>query len=145
MAKYIDVDVLWRDITSNIEYCGDVLEIIERQQVVTINDLAEEIKVTNCNHNAEVSKMVSSSCGHKNGKDVIYRQDAIDQIQAIESLATLPDNDAVIRMNDIEKILYNLPSAQPDFDITVKIDKAYDRGYEAGYLQAKHDWGDLDE
>ena len=37
------------------------------------------------------------------------------------------------------------PSAQPDFDITVKIDKAYDDGYETGYLQGRHDWGDLDE
>lgn len=36
-------------------------------------------------------------------------------------------------------------SAQPYFDITAKIDKAYDDGYEAGYLQGMHDWGDLDE
>ena len=40
--------------------------------------------------------------------------------------------------------IQGLPSAQPNFDITAKIDKAYGRGYEAGYLQGKHDWGDLD-
>lgn len=37
------------------------------------------------------------------------------------------------------------PPTQSDFDITVKIDKAYDDGYEEGYLQGRHDWGDLDE
>ena len=58
MPRYIDVDVLWRDVTSNIEDCGDVLEIIERQPVVTINDTAKEIIVTNCNHNADGSKKV---------------------------------------------------------------------------------------
>ena len=72
--------------------------------------------------------------------DLISRQAAIDEVQAIEHLATLRDGDVVVRMNDVEHILYTMPSAQPDFDITVKIDKAYDRGYEAGYLQAKHDW-----
>ena len=30
--------------------------------------------------------------------------------------------------------------AQLDFDITVKIDKAYDDGYDAGYLQGINDW-----
>jgi len=66
MPRYIDIDALWRDVTSNIEDCGDVLEIIEKQQVVTINDLAEENKVTKCNHkssaqptytDAEIQKM----------------------------------------------------------------------------------------
>ena len=30
--------------------------------------------------------------------------------------------------------------AQLDFDITVKIDKAYDDGYDTGYLQGINDW-----
>lgn len=47
--------------------------------------------------------------------------------------------------NGIMEYIDEVPSAQPDFDITVKIDKAYDDGYEAGYLQGRHDWGDLDE
>ncbi len=32
------------------------------------------------------------------------------------------------------------PSVQPDFDMTEKIDKAYDDGYEQGYLQGKADY-----
>lgn len=35
--------------------------------------------------------------------------------------------------------------AQLDFDITAKIDKAYDDGYDTGYLQGKNDWSDYDE
>ena len=45
----------------------------------------------------------------------------------------------------VEEAIETLASAQLDFDITVKINKAYDDGYEAGYLQGRHDWGDLDE
>lgn len=46
--------------------------------------------------------------------DCISRQDAIDSVQGIGRLATLPDNDAVIRMSAVEYVLYNLPSAQPE-------------------------------
>lgn len=53
-------------------------------------------------------------------EDTIYRQQAIDEIQHIGRLATLEDNDAVIRMSAVEYILFNLPSAQPDVpDINV--------------------------
>lgn len=46
--------------------------------------------------------------------DLISRQAAIDSVQGIGRLATLPDNDAVIRMSAVEYVLYNLPSAQPE-------------------------------
>ena len=46
--------------------------------------------------------------------DLISRQVAIDAIQRIGRLATLPDNDAVIRMSAVEYVLYNLPSAQSE-------------------------------
>lgn len=46
--------------------------------------------------------------------DLISRQAAIDSVQGIGQLATLPDNDAVIRMSAVEYVLYNLPSAQPE-------------------------------
>lgn len=46
--------------------------------------------------------------------DLISRQVAIDAIQRIGRLATLPDNDAVIRMSAVEYVLFNLPSAQPE-------------------------------
>ena len=44
--------------------------------------------------------------------DLIYRQQAIDAVQGIGRLATLPDNDAVVRMSAVEYVLFNLPSAQ---------------------------------
>lgn len=44
--------------------------------------------------------------------------------------------------------LYNLfeiiPSAQPDFDMIVKIDTAYDDGYKHGYDQARFDYAQLE-
>ena len=46
--------------------------------------------------------------------DFISRQDAIDATQGIGRLATLPDNDPVIRMSAVEYVLFNLPSAQPE-------------------------------
>ena len=125
MPRYIDVDALWRDVTSNIGGCGDVLEIIESQQVVTINDTADEIKVTNCNHNAEVGKKVSSSCGHENGKDIIYRQDAIDAINTWDKFG-VDERGRLVRwhvglelyvyLRDVLTAIVNLPSAQPEED-----------------------------
>ena len=44
----------------------------------------------------------------------INRQAAIDAVQGIGRLATLPDNDAVVRMSAVEYVLFNLPSAQPE-------------------------------
>ena len=44
----------------------------------------------------------------------IERQIAIDAVQGIKRRATLPDNDAVVRMSAVEHVLFNLPSAQPE-------------------------------
>lgn len=46
--------------------------------------------------------------------DTIYRQTAIDAVQGIDRIATLPDNDAVVRMSAVEYVLFNLPPAQPE-------------------------------
>lgn len=46
-------------------------------------------------------------------KDIISRQDAVDAVQAIDSLATLPDGDAVLRSSAVEYVLYHMPTAQP--------------------------------
>ena len=48
------------------------------------------------------------------GNDLISRQDAVDEVQAIEYLATLRDGDVVVKMNDVEHILYTMPSAHPE-------------------------------
>lgn len=46
--------------------------------------------------------------------DLIERQTAIDAVQGIGRLATLPDNDDVVRMSAVEYVLFNLPSAEPE-------------------------------
>ena len=46
--------------------------------------------------------------------DLISRQTAIDAVQGIGRLATLQDNDAVVRMSAVEYVLFNLPSEQPE-------------------------------
>ena len=84
--------------------------------------------------------------------NTINRQAAINAICAVcgndcdksEFLYNAPQDEQIILCPE-HYVLTQLPPAQSDFDITVKIDKAYDDGYEAGYLQGKHDWGDLDE
>lgn len=45
--------------------------------------------------------------------DLIDRQAAVDAVQAIDSLATLADGDAVVRSSAVEYVLYHLPAAQP--------------------------------
>ena len=97
---------------------------------VTINDLAEEIKVTNCNHIADDSKMVSSSWPHENGlidkEQAIcalwkalheYEDEAERQFQESEDL-DIGDWELhrifVQNMSDIDRqTIRNLPSAQP--------------------------------
>lgn len=84
----------------------------------------------------------------RKSNDTISRADAIDAIhEDVEWLVSQGGRDLDLPecMERAKSILGNLPSAKPDFDITAKIDKAYDDGYEAGYLQGWHDWGDLDE
>ena len=46
--------------------------------------------------------------------DPIDRAVAVDAVQRIKRLATLPDNDAVVRMSAVEYVLLHLPSVQPD-------------------------------
>ena len=70
--------------------------------------------------------------------DLIDRQDAIDAVQSIGRLATLPDNDAVIRMSAVEYVLFNMPSAQPERISGREVYQAgYAEGYKAGHAERK--------
>ena len=75
-------------------------DAVSKAETVTIKDTDDEIKVTNCNHNAEVDKMVSSAWSHKNGKDAIYRQDAKDRL--------------TILVNEIESIFADIRERNVD-------------------------------
>jgi len=76
--------------------------------------------------------------------DLIDRKTAIETVRKCAVKEVTPAY-MLIDKSEVMTDLMRLPSAQPNFDITVKIDKVYDDGYETGYLQGRHDWGDLDE
>ena len=99
---------------------------------------ADEIKVTNCIDN--ISRQALCDALDKTFADRIKMFDYDSYEKADEKTQLVCDG--IMRAIDV---VLGLPSAQPDFDITVKIDKAYDDGYEAGYLQGRHDWSDFDE
>ena len=82
------------------------------------------------NHNAEPGKMV---------EDCISRQAVLDLPR---NITRNMKGDVVEESIDVEMIK-SLPPVQPQI-LSEKMDKAYDDGYEAGYLQAKHDWGNED-
>lgn len=92
--RLIDADALWMEIIHTMDYCDDVLEIIEHQKTIepTHHNASNTLKTLDC----------------------VGRQQAIDAVQGIGRLATLPDNDAVVRMSAVEYVLFNLPSAQPE-------------------------------
>ena len=78
-------------------------------EAVTINSTDDEIKVTNCNHNADDSKKVSSSCGHEN--DLIHREDALSCFHDwIDQRGDVHTADEMPEYQRIEQ----LPSAQTD-------------------------------
>ena len=51
---------------------------------------------------------------------------------------------SISRSSSLKAVIEAHKRAQLDFDITAKIDKAYDDGYDAGYLQGINDWGNYD-
>lgn len=72
--------------------------------------------------------------------DCVSRQEVLDLIEM-----SMNDLEYDNENEELQYAVRSLPSAKLNFDMTTKIDKAYDDGYKAGYLQAKHDWGDKDE
>ena len=106
MARYIDADALIKAIIQ-MPSTGDVFDCIERQSTVTINDLADENKVTKYNHIAEDSKKVSFSCGPENG--LIDRRQAIDAINSHFGFNIEEEYGSAV-----QEVINGLPSAQPE-------------------------------
>lgn len=82
--------------------------------------------------------------------DVVIQND-IETIKALPSaepetsiltVTVAPDSDEIEKV--ARKIKYEpvmvLSSTYPDVDMALKLNKAYDDGYETGYLQGKYDW-----
>ena len=84
--------------------------------------------------------------------DCISRQAALDALneqieqcnKALGSFDISPKDEYAIKverasLKAYKELIENLPPAQLDFYVTEKIDKAYDDGYNAGYLQGEFD------
>lgn len=98
---------------------GQENDMISRQAAIDVEGFDEEIRCEMCKNQMNTDRGCNGNCK--------YDEKLYEKIIQI-----------------LDRRIKSLPSTQPDFDITVKIDKAYDDGYEAGYLQGRHDWGDLD-
>ena len=80
--------------------------------------------------------------------DLISRQGTIDHLRRLIDATNKGceyDEGFIDGLEFCISYMSTMPSVKQDFDITVKIENAYDDGYEAGYLQGRHDWSDLDE
>lgn len=74
--------------------------------------------------------------------DLISRKAAICAIERrlAEPAYQHTGEDWYVGMNCAESVLYDLPSTDTNVDMALKLNKAYDDGYETGYLQGKYDW-----
>ena len=114
MAEYIDKQTVLDIIASfRTPYrkevrVEDVYDAVRKAETVTINDTAEEIKVTNCNHNADDSKKASFSWPHENG--------LIDRKQAIEAYGDWYVEEGTEEgfIGTVKQLLEGLPPAQPE-------------------------------
>lgn len=82
----------------------------------------------------------SEIVGNGVNDELIRKQDALDAVSKALDRQTLLYGFVRKVALDAIKIV---PPVRQDFDLAEKMDKAYDYGYEAGYLQAKHDWGNM--
>jgi hypothetical protein len=142
MPRYIDADALIERLGINQDctecsyctrkyYCswnpdpGEICIAISEQPTVTINDLTEEIKVTNCNYNqfADVSKK----------GDLISRQDALSCFHDwIDKHGDVHTADEMPEYQRIEQ----LPSAQPERKRGKWIDYTEDGFVECPYCRS---------
>lgn len=64
----------------------------------------------------------------------------LDDLKKLQTYKLFEGDEMVlVDIEDVAKVLMDHVKARK-FDLSEKMDKAYDDGYEAGYLQAKHDW-----
>ena len=101
MPRYINADALLKRTIHNPLHAPYITEQdVEEMPTVTINDHPDEIKVTNCNHNADDSK-----------KDLISRADALSCFHDwIDQRGDVHTADEMPEYQRIEQ----LPSAQPE-------------------------------
>ena len=100
-----------REYPFETDICVSMLMEIEEAPTVTLD------------HLADADKKVSSSRGHENDKDAIYRQDAIDAINTWDKFGVDERGRLVrwheglepyVHLRDVLTAIVNLPSAQPE-------------------------------
>ena len=72
---------------------------------------------------------------------VVKLEDVFDILNQIQDAQENGEN----FISAAAEMINELSFIYPGFDISFKIDKAYDDGYEAGYLQGRHDWSKFDD
>lgn len=75
-------------------------------------DFDEILDLALAGYEQKVNNAVSTLDGNKN--DMVYRQQAIDAVDAIGHIATMPDGVKCIRKNAVKYTLSMLPPAQPE-------------------------------
>lgn len=72
---------------------------------------------------------------------VVKLEDVFDILNQIQDAQENGEN----FISAAEEMIKKLAFVSPGFDVTARIDKAYDDGYDAGYLQGRHDWSEFDD
>lgn len=72
---------------------------------------------------------------------VFKLEDVLDILNQIQDAQENGENFISAAGEMINKLAF----VSPGFDVTVKIDKAWEDGYDAGYLQGRHDWSEFDD
>lgn len=72
---------------------------------------------------------------------VVKLEDVFDILSQIQDAQENGENFISAAAEMINKLAFVFPG----FDVTARIDKAYDDGYDTGYLQGRHDWSEFDD
>lgn len=72
---------------------------------------------------------------------VVKLEDVFDILNQIQDAQENGENFISAAAEMINKLAF----VSPGFDVTARINKAYDDGYDAGYLQGRHDWSEFDD
>lgn len=72
---------------------------------------------------------------------VVKLEDVFDILNQIQDAQENGENFISAAGEMINKLAF----VSPGFDVAVKIDKAWEDGYNTGYLQGRHDWSEFDD
>lgn len=124
--KLIDANKLIEKLSANLDN-PEEFPVISLGTVMRMIDGEEEIHISEpeapcylgspCeyqNPNAEIQEERTETHAETHACDTIYRQVAIDAVDTIGHIATMPDGDKCLRRSAVKYTLSMLPPAQPE-------------------------------